>query len=279
MSMCYPADTDWGCEYTEEQLEQMRSVPETLRKMELSEARAWYLLASLCAYQIGVCATTIRPCAVRCAPPGTWMEAAVGGASAAGLPTMTIGGMFTPYVTGGIWVNGCGCRTSDCSCTAVSQVMLPGPVGGIEEVKVDGVVLAASAYRVDNGNLLVRQDGGQWPVCQDMSAPAGGEGTFSVSYYRGAAPNELTRAAAGVLAVEFYKACTSGKCRLPKGVRSVARGGATYEIDTELFPGGYTRIPEVDAVIRMYNPNTLKSAPRVLSPDSGNARRQTWGAW
>lgn len=385
MSMCYPAETDWSCEYTEEQLTTMRADPATLRQMQLSEARAWYTLASLCAYRIGVCETVVRPCAAGCGSLGSWMEAPVGAASTAGLGVRTIGGIYTPYVSGGIWINGCGCRPADCSCTSLSEVILPGPVGGIDYVMVDGVMLPKTAYRVDNGNRLVRQDGQPWPSCQDMGTPIvkpvtyepvtitfpagttvalsregdavtavvtnaqlteyvylplpaqfhpGGEtpiylgmvgpsaqiqvnevedlgelgilasatgltpvtgpstftwaadpapldpqaGTFAVSYYRGAAPNDLTRAAAGALAVEFYKACTKAKgCRLPKSVQRVTRGNTTYEIDTKLFPEGYTRIEEVDAVIRIYNPYTLKSPPRVLSPDDAAPRRTTWG--
>src|SRR5690606_12509037 len=70
--ICYPSDTDWGCAYTEEQLAEMRGDPDTLKKMELSEARAWYTLAALTAYRIGVCPELVRPTAACCLPFGTW---------------------------------------------------------------------------------------------------------------------------------------------------------------------------------------------------------------
>lgn len=281
MPLCYPPNTDWACAFTAEQLEQMRADPETLRVMERSEAYAWYTLAALTAYQIGVCPTTVRPCAAGCTGGGTWMDAVVTSGSTSALPTMTIGRSFTPHVLDGQWVNSCGCSSSDaCSCTAVSEVILPGPVGDITEVRVDGVVLAPTAYRVDNGNRLVRQDGGSWPVCQDMSKPADDPGAFTVTYYRGAAPNEITRFAAGALAVEFYNACTNKKCRLPRGTVSVVRNGATIELQPNLIDSIASWI-EVAPVIQMFNPNRLKSAPRVLSPDRrpGAVRRQTWGAY
>lgn len=280
MSICYPTDTDWGCAYSEEELAAMRADPVKLATMKRSEALAWYSLATLCAHQIGVCPITIRPCASRCAPGGSWMEATVGGAGTGALPNLSIGGVFTPYVTGGIWVNGCGCRrASDCSCSVLSEVILPGPVGAIESVTLDGEVLDPATYRVDNGNRLVSLVADRpWPGCQDMLADSGAD-TFLVTYYRGAAPNEMTRFAAGILATEFYRSCTGGKCRLPIGVQKVTRGGTEYTIDLALFDGGVTKIREVDAVINIYNPNRLKSAPRVLTPESSSAsgRRTTWG--
>lgn len=276
--ICHP-ETDWGCAYTDEQLEEMRGDERKAKAMERAEALSWYSLASLTAYQIGVCPIDIRPCSARCAPAGSWMVAPVGGGSTAGLPTLTIGLAFTPHITGGNWVNSCGCGTGDCSCGSLDEVFLPGPVGAIESVKIDGEIIDPTRYRVDEGNRLTSLDPTLvWPGCQDMTSGPDDEGSFIVSYYRGAAPNEMTRFAAGMLAVEFYKACVNdSKCRLPRGVRTVTRGGTSYEVDTTLFENGYTGIPEVDAVIRMYNPNRLKGGARVLSPESrANGRRTTW---
>jgi hypothetical protein len=137
------------------------------------------------------------------------------------------------------------------------------------------VPLAAADYRVDNGNRLVRTDGETWPLCQDMNDGPDAVGSFTVSYYTGVAPNDLLRYAAGVLATEFYKACSGGKCRLPSGVTSVTRSGISMEVPSGLFPGGATGIHEVDAVIRIYNPYSLKSPARVMSPDVTRGRIQT----
>lgn len=276
MTICIPSDTDWGCAFTDEELTSMRQDPGTARTMERSEAFAWGTLAALTAYRIGVCPVVIRPCARRCAPQGTWMEAVVGTANS--IPVRTIGSTFTPHMEGGVWVNSCGCDSSDsCSCRSLSEVILPGPVGDIVEILVDGVALDPAAYRVDNGNRLVRQDGGTWPIWQDMSLPTGAVGTFSVEYYQGAAPNEITRYAAGILAAEYYKGCTGGKCRLPRGVVSVERRGVSYEMEPN-FMASLRSWPEIAPVVAMFNPYELKTAPRVLSPDGpSRARRQTWG--
>src|SRR5690606_37732965 len=175
MALCYPSDTDWGCAFTPEQLATMREDAETLRIMQRAEATAWYTLAALTAYQIGVCPTVVRPCSAGCLPAGSWMEAPVSSSSASmgTLPLRTIGRSFTPHMEGGEWVNSCGCTSGDsCSCGPLSEVILPGPVGDIVSVVINGVELPKTAYRVDNGNRLVRQDGGTWPTCQDMAAPA-----------------------------------------------------------------------------------------------------------
>jgi hypothetical protein len=110
-----------------------------------------------------------------------------------------------------------------------------------------------------------------------MGQDENAEGSFAVSYYTGVAPNDLLRYAAGVLATEFYKACNGSKCRLPAGATSVTRNGVSMEIPSGLFPGGATGIHEVDAVIRIYNPYSLKSPARVMSPDMTRGRIQTGG--
>jgi len=279
---CIPADTDWSCAYSVEELEEMRQDDVKSAAMLRSETLAWYTLAALCAYQIGVCPETIRPCAARCGSAGTWAVAPVTSAAYAALPLRTIGGVFTPHITGGQWVNSCRCASaSACDCSFVSEVYLPGPVGAIESVIINGQERDPSTYRIDNGDRLVSLDpDAPWPLCSDPLAGPEDENSFLVTYYRGAAPNELTKFAAGMLAVEFYKACTGGKCRLPAGVTQITRQGVTMEVQTGMFPGGFTGIREVDAVIRIYNPYGLKKPPRVLSPDSPSERRRytTWSA-
>lgn len=279
--ICYPSETDWSSAYTETQLEAMRADEVKAAAMEYAEALAWSTLAALCAWQIGICPTTVRPAAAGCFAPGSWLAAPVGSASMAGLPIMTIGSAFTPHLRGGNWYNGCGCSgAGSCSCSYLPSVTLPGPVGDIERVVVNGQTLPASAYRVDDGVHLVRVDGGVWPVRPDFLAPAGGENNFVVTYYQGAAPNELTRGAAGLLAVEFFKAKTNQKCRLPSGVTTLVRNGQSIDFTTGLFINGDTGIPEVNAVIKIYNPHGVSAPSRVVSPDSDSrTRRQTWGAF
>lgn len=274
MSICHPA-TDWSCRFSMEELEELRANPAEEALLERSEAFAWSLLASLTAYNIGTCPVTVRPCAAGCLPQGGYTAAPVRGGSYAAIPVVSIGRM-SPYISGGNWYNACGCSTSDCSCTSISEVLLPGPVGRIESVMLGGVPLDRSAYRVDNGYRLVRTDGEPWPACQDMAAASGEEGSFEVTYYRGAAPNIMTQAAAGALADEFYKSCKGETCRLPWNITSRTVQGDSMDFGEGGIDGVAESIPEVAAVVRVYNPNGLKTRPAIYSPDARKTRTTTW---
>ena len=70
-----------------------------------------------------------------------------------------------------------------------------------------------------------------------------------------------------MLACEFAKACTGGKCRLPSSVTSIARQGVTMTISSGMFLGGQTGIREVDAYVVSVNPNAQVMPPVVWSPD------------
>lgn len=263
MDICYPPTTDWSCRFSPEELLEARADDRLGPMIERSEAFGWSLLAALTAYRIGTCPITVRPCAARCLPSGS---------STGLLRPMTIG-LAGPYISGGVWYNGCGCRSGDCGCETLSQVILPGPVGSIVEVRLDGATLDRSAYKVFNGDRLVRTDGEAWPGCQDMAADdADG---FSVTYFRGARPNVMTNAAAGVLANEFLLSCEGGECRLPGNVVSASSGGATYSFEDTDASAGFG-IPEVQAVVRIYNPYGLKSEPIVASPDMYETATPTW---
>jgi hypothetical protein len=102
-------------------------------------------------------------------------------------------------------------------------------------------------------------------------------GTFSVSYFLGAAPDGLMQSMAGMLAVEYAKACLNEKgCRLPTGVTTISRQGVSMEIRSTMFEDGLTGIREVDAYVAALNPFKLKARPVVYSPDVRKARRTDW---
>lgn len=276
MSVCVPDGTDWSCAFTEQELADVMATEAGAADIAVAEAYAWSLLASLTAYQIATCPITVRPCTAGCSSNEGMLAFPVMGGHTGALGGSGTG--FNPHITGGSWVNSCGCKPSGCSCTMLSEVILPGPVGGIESVMIDGVLLPTTAYRVDNGSLLVRLDGEPWPDCQDMNAPADGEGAFAVRYYRGAAPNIMTNRAAGLLAAEFYQACAGNDCALPNSVVGVVRQGVEYELEPTDFPEGKTGIKAVDALIRIYNPYKRKAPTRIASPDAPLTRTTTWRA-
>lgn len=161
----------------------------------------------------------------------------------------------------------CGC-TGACGCSAPT-IPLPAPVSSIVAVTIDGAVLAAGNYRVDAGNLLVRQDGSSWPVTQNLALSAGQVGTWSVEYQRGVVVPALLNQAAGAYACEIARARAGGNCRLPQRVQSITRQGVDIQLvdQTDYLHQGLTGVQEVDQVIRAFNPDGLRARPRVVSPD------------
>jgi hypothetical protein len=154
--------------------------------------------------------------------------------------------------------------------TALEAIDLPGPVGAVTEVLIDGVALDASAYRVEDGRYLVRLDGKGWP------AESGDN--FVITYYNSHPVGALGAHAGGVMAVEWLALITGDKkCRLPPSASVVTRQGITMEVTRGMFPEGVTGIPEIDAFLMLWNPFGLRVAPRVYSPDLP-AHRQVWHA-
>lgn len=148
-------------------------------------------------------------------------------------------------------------------------IPLPAPVGRVDQVVVDGVVLDPSKYVVENGEWLLRTDGGTWPSLQGPS--------FTVTYLQGFAVDLMGRYAAGLLAAEFFKAITGTKgCRLPSGVTDIVRQGVTMKLPTGIFDGGQTGITEVDAYVAQWNPNRLRTRPAVYSVDLHTPRQVSW---
>jgi hypothetical protein len=206
-----------------------------------AQALAVQSLRQLTGYRVGGCPITVRPCIQSCWHGLSYLWARWGA--------------FGPHQTAnGIWVNSCGCHT-DCSCTALCEVVLAAPVGPVSSVKVDGDVILPALYRVDGNRLLWTGPGDcPWPTCQDMTANDDKPGTFSVTYLNAHAPDALAAYAAGVMSMEFAKACMGSKCRLPSTVTSVSRQGVSFTLGTGAFPDGLTGIREVDAFIGLWRP-------------------------
>lgn len=154
-----------------------------------------------------------------------------------------------------------------------AQLPLPGPVAAVTGVVIDGVTLEPSRYRLD-GAMLVRQDGEGWPLSQDVTAPAGGPSTWSVTYQLGEAVPAVLNWAAGQYAVEIAKARTGADCRLPQRATSISRQGVNVQLVdvTNYLDKGLTGVQEVDQVIISVNPYGLKSRPRVVSLDTPQFR-------
>ena len=224
--------------------------------------------------RFGLCSVTVRPCRADCFN----FDSTFWGRSYPGwIPRV---GSWTPALIGGRWFNlGCGSCGDTCSCSAMASLVLPGPVSSVSEVIINGEVLNPSAYRVDNIRNLVRQDGGWWPVCQDMAAPSGSDNTWSVTYQYGIPVPYGGQLAAGVLACELAKAiCNDNTCALPARLRSITRQGVTVAVIDSFddINEGHTGIWAIDSWVASMN-----HAPKpmgIRSPDyrGPRTRRTTW---
>lgn len=192
-------------------------------------------LQALTNYRVGTCPITIRPCPQK----------------SCGCPSG-----FNPHLgSDGNWYNAC-CSTQ---CKPTSEVDIPGPVGYIESMLIDGDVvdLWNGDWRLDDGHLLVWQGEGTSPIptTQNLDKADTEPGTWSITYSKSYPVLADGQLAVAYLAVEFAKACTpKKKCSLPRGVTSVVRNGVSFTINAGLFPNGLTNIDIVDQYILKWNP-------------------------
>lgn len=218
---------------------------------------------------LGVCDVSIRPCRNNLSLGGgpTTFEGRG--------PTLGGGTPWTPVLLRGEWWNiGCGgCGFDACGCDGPESILLPGPVASVSEVIIDGVTLAPSEYRVD-GNRLIRLVGA-WPTGQFLSLPDGAEGTWSVTYQRGIEVPVGGQIAAGVLAVELFRAaCGDSGCGLPKRFQSITRQGVTVAMldSFEDIDKGHTGIFLIDSWIASMSVPLRRSS--VYSPDVRATRQR-----
>ncbi|MEU1815135.1 hypothetical protein ABZ543_08050 [Streptomyces roseifaciens] len=244
--------------------------------LDQADVDRWTLVASQILWALsgrrwGPCPVTVRPCRKTCLEAAPLNMVYWGSA-----------GPWIPYIgVDGQWRNAsvCGCR-SDCSCSELCEVYLPGPVFDVVSVDVDGEVLPPEAYRVDAPGRLVRTDGGCWPECQNMSDPPGEPDTFTVTYRWGLPLDAAAIAAVSELVCHFLRGCTPGGCgcRINRNLTRVTRQGLEMEMPdpTLLYNEGRTGLPLVDLWLSVVNPNRLSSPSRAYSPDFRRPRVTTW---
>jgi len=219
--------------------------------LESAKATAVEVLWALSGRQYGACPTTVRPC------PEQYPLHMRRSMSISSYEIFS----WRDY---GWAISGCGCG-SRCTQSGPGMVHLPGPVSEISAVIVDGVELDDSQYAVEGDMLYRIGDSSSWPS-QDMSRPATEAGTWKVEYLRGLEPPAGVGKLVGLLATEFYNACTGGKCRLPRTVTEVSRQGVSHRIfdPNQIYAAGKTGIPEIDIWLSAVNPYHLLAAPQVL---------------
>lgn len=211
----------------------------------------------------GECQQTVRPCARRRCTRGArrvWEQ---------------------PY---GSVYNGadCACGDRPCGCRRLPRIELPGwPVAAVLEVLVDGEVLDASAYRLDEERWLTRLDGDGWPACQDLLLAATEPDTFQVTFTSGEEPPAGGRAAVAKYACELARSWCGLDCELPTKVTGITRQGVSYTLasSADLVALGSTGLDVVDLWIRSVNggDGQLQAPALIASPDDYARSYRTGG--
>lgn len=243
----------WTPDFTDEQSAEWDEY--TVEQQDRALLMASSSIQMLTSYRVGTCPTTIRPCP----------------------PIARCGCGWNPHIRDGRWYNDC---VHGYRCRVKSEVDIPGPVGYIDSMMIDGVAvdLWGGDWRLDNGHLLVWQGEGDSPIPegQNLNRPDTEPGTWSITYSRSHPVSEQGRQAVATLALEMVKAFTPRKkCTLPRGVTSVVRNGVSFSIEAGLFPGGLTGIDTVDQYILMWIPpgSPIRSA-QVFDPRSITSPRR-----
>lgn len=256
----------------------------TLQTLVQNAATAY--LWNITGRQFGTCSLTIRPCKTDCYrnAASTYRGYAWSNMNLPfyGNGSIGLGSALNPALIGGQWYNmPCGgCQNDICSCTYVPTIDLLGPVASVDMIFQDGALLDPSAYRVDNFRYLVRTDGKDWPVCQDMVAATTETGTLEVTYQIGVEVPAGGQLAAGVLACQMAKAaCNDGTCQLPQRIHSVTRQQVNVTVLDSydaFYINGTTGLFAVDSWVNSVNFSRQRAGTRVSSPDRYDRRRQTW---
>lgn len=233
----------------------------------LAVSTATEVLWGLTGMRFGLCNVTLRPCARSCDDGSFYDDFG---------PPWASGSYPRPALIGGLWYNlTCGSCAGSCSCTEVSEFVLPAPVHEIIEIKIDGTPMVSGAYRLDNNRIVVRTDGDRWPRCNDLSLEDTEPGTWSVTATFGEVVPEGAKLAMGQLACEIAKAAAGGDCKLPAGLQQLVRQGVTisYPDVGELFRQGRTGLYLVDMFVSTWNPYGLRQRSRVYNVDRPTVRR------
>lgn len=230
------------------------------------------------------CPITVRPCRKKCMDGYLDLLRFPGGVA------NSTGG-FIPYIgADGQFRNAtlCSCRHS-CNCgPEICEVVLPGPIYDLVEVRLDGDVVDEAGIVVVDGTKVRRitlsdDDDSCWPSCQDLTK-RDGPGTFSITYRTGLILTSMAQMAVTELTAHFIRGCDGGcgcGADARQNLQRLSRQGVDLEFadPQQVFNDGRTGIEIVDFFIRSMNPYGLGSTLRVLSPDAGTRGRNLPEIW
>lgn len=146
----------------------------------------------------------------------------------------------------------------------IQTIPLRGPDTSIVEIKIAGVTLLSTEYKLLDGIYLARVNGG-WPSSNSLDASG-----WTITYSYGRAPDYLTRQAAAELAVQLAMFWNGFPNQLPNGLTGANVQGASYSLQdrAEALRAGDEQLPAVARFLGIY-------APASASEDGRN-RASVW---
>jgi hypothetical protein len=159
-------------------------------------------------------------------------------------------------------------------CTALR---LPGfPVTDVTEVKIGGVVVAPTDYRLGGAEYLYARGTRRWPTTQNLAEPDTEPDTFSVAYTFGAIPDEFGLRAAAAYAEQIAYAWTPGKedcCTIDFEVTQISRQGVTHSRRPAAPLKWRTGLKSVDMWLDFEDARLRNAGPAFVVP--GKTRHYT----
>lgn len=150
-------------------------------------------------------------------------------------------------------------------------IPLRGPQTDIISVYIDGVALPSSAYRLINDRYLLRVDGGQWPMSNDLKLAATASGTWAITYRFGYVPDKIASDAVAELVCELAKDAVGRKSNLPLGLQSANIQGASVSMTdaAEALRDGHENLQAIARFLGIFNPDDHRAIIGVWSPEMG----------
>lgn len=133
----------------------------------------------------------------------------------------------------------------------MDTIPLPGVNPSVEEVVIDGVVLAPAEYGLIDNRYLFRR-GGTWPSNRDLTLLPGAAGVFELTIKFGYAIDFITSQAAIELTCELLKGFSGTESHLPAGTVSANIQGAAVKISEALDEGGRTGLERLQRFYNVY---------------------------
>lgn len=151
-----------------------------------------------------------------------------------------------------------------CGCAPVCRVTVgDGDVQCVEEVRIDGVVLPRSGWRVYAGGVVVLTQGRCFPQCQELDRGLGEPGTWGITYIAGQPVTPLGSRAVTLLAAELARECAQSCGQQTRNLQSISVEGETRIFDGE---NRWGHISAVEDWLDVVNPYRSRRQGRFYTP-------------